>query len=367
MVGKTSLFILAVFIVSCTFAQDCNLVYNFLGQIREQLNNKARLSQFARILDIPASTASDFQKVIYEYYRKNDFLQIKDLAFDRCSSQFDALINNALLAGNVTLYGWYLYPAFPCYDERNTYNWNDTWLSSSNGKSISLAPVSLYILTSIRAALNTTAKGLTYASAFTYNCPLAITQYVAYVKSQMSLSYCSINDAVFQWINKAFNNPMNLQSLAANLGVSTSGYDNFTSIVNSYFTRSPAAAQDFLTNCGPQLNRLVANFLKSSSINVGDSVFLKNASLPAVARTCKTARDMYTFNNNVLSWSNGSYNLGLIMNYVSSFINTPIQSVGTLGSILDSRLQECRNSLPGKTSLVDSLFLFIRKALTGQN
>jgi hypothetical protein len=64
------------------------------------------------------------------------------------------------------------------------------------------------------------------------------------------------------------------------------------------------AAQDFLANCGPQINRLEASFFSSLGINVTNSVFLANASSLVAANTCRTVN--YTFNFNqyhfILEW-----------------------------------------------------------------
>jgi hypothetical protein len=147
------------------------------------------------------------------------------------------------------------------------------------------------------------------------------------------------------------------------------GNESFSNIVNMYLMRFPSNAQDYMLNCGGQLNRLVIEFLKNTGINVANSVFTRNASSPIAMKTCKSANETYTYDTitNVLSWSSGNFDFGQIMGYVKNFLDRPIPSVGKLSSKVGSRLQECGRALPGKMPLVDGLFLYIRKTLTGQN
>ncbi len=97
----SSLLIVVVSIASCTLAQDCSLAYNFFGQIREQINEIKSLTAFAKQIGVSAALTPNFQRVLYDNYRMSGFLQIDDITFGECSSQFDSLIYYGLVLSEI--------------------------------------------------------------------------------------------------------------------------------------------------------------------------------------------------------------------------------------------------------------------------
>jgi hypothetical protein len=378
MIGKTSLLIVVVFIASCTLAQDCSLTQNFIGQLSVRINNNQNNRiQLAKRLNVPSlpTSVNNIQTILYNYYRLKGFIQIDDIAFNQCAPQFDTLIYNSLVSSQIIPNNWmYMPPIFPCTDSRNiTYSWVEPILMASNGRSVNLAPVFSYLTSIIREAINSPAIGLTYASAFNNNCPSMNSNYVSIVKSFLSVSFCTPNDVLFDWILAGLNNMTNVQALAPSLNIYANSYENMTRNNESRLIfEDPIEAQDFMTYCSGQLDRIIFDTIRSSGIvlPLPYSALIINASSAAALRDCTTPSNTFVYNTNtrVLSCSSGSFNFSQIMQSVRTVMNSPIPSVGTLGSLLNARVQFCAaNKLPGKPSLVDALFLAIRRAITGRN
>jgi hypothetical protein len=150
-----------------------------------------------------------FQAILYQYYSQQGLPQANQLAYGGCSYQFTALVNNMLQANQIIMNGQ-IYPvSTSCSDLTVTYNWSDTTqtLSWKTDKlySLSFVPITTYVVSSIKKVLNKTVTGTSYASAFAFNCPSGKSQ-VSFVKIQMSVAYCTMNDHLFRSLNDVLNN-----------------------------------------------------------------------------------------------------------------------------------------------------------------
>jgi hypothetical protein len=318
-----------------------------------------------------SATSWGFQNVLFEYYKQQGLPQINQVVYGGCSSQFSALVNNMLFQTNLLKNGQFYSAPFPCTENSITYYWNTTNQVLSWNRlgpyNFTFAPITSYVMSSLKKVLNKTASTTTYASAFSFNCPTGNNQFVEFIKCQMSSAYCTINDVLFQSINNVLNNQDYFRYLSGVFKIRLSATDNLASLVNKLLKKYPDAAQDFQKNCASQINQLVINFFAGLGVNITNSIYLVGGS-SASANTCQTANNTFTLDlkTNTVTFSSGSFNYGPILQYVTNIMTYQITPYATYSSILSSRLQICAQTLQN-LSLTDMVYVSLKSLLMGQS
>jgi hypothetical protein len=353
--------------------QGCNVSFYFLADLTSQLNNNAALSSLATTLNVSQNWIQlGLEGVLYGYYNQRGLINntANQIAYSGCSQMFDTLINNLFVGNQIHLEGHLVQTPKNCSANGLSFNWDDpsetlSWTANGKNNSIQFAPITKYIVQSVRTALNKTIA-INYLTFFTNQCPFNAWLYAKTVKSALAVSYCTTNDVLFEIVNQSLSEWHGLGNLSRNLSVP---FGDLTTIVANYLGKNNVPAE-FLNSCQPQLIKWVAAFLKSKGVNVDSSSLLSSTASSA----CTSANFTFSFNgvSNVLSWQarpgvilkSGSVDFTQVFGFVSHVLGYPVGAFGTLAKLVNDRLSIC-GSISGGPYLSNAVLYYTKNLLSG--
>jgi hypothetical protein len=360
MIGKVSFVILAVAVASASAdsSWNCTLAFNFLASVSGQLfNNPSVLEPLAAQLNVNQSAARyGIQYILHEYYTQQGVPDAEQVVYGPCSALFEDAIQNALYANGLATSPSYSNTTSCSVDGNEITFDQSTYTLSWNAGSVNLQPAGAVIV----AAMQRELQNPIYQNgdAILGNCPAAEWIAIQFFKSQIGLSYCSLNDWLFQAVDKG----LNMNGL-------------LSASVQAVIQTNPAAGQDFLASCDPQLNRLLGNFMANNAglSNIVGSYYLRGSQVAPSVYPMKCNGSSYTFSledrSLALNWksanASGKLDFTNVLSTVANVMAYPTSGNSTFGSLVNARLGQCIGwSNPW---LGDWLFYTFKLMITGQN
>jgi hypothetical protein len=392
MIGFKIVILIAVSALQASAQPNCQLMFQALGNIDTALSNPANIQPLAQSLNLnPNYGKNGLQWLLYNYYNQqspNAAFKANNVVFTACGKVFNSYVTNAAInaqLGNPQYKT--LNPPTTCFlcqtQTTLTLNPSQNTLSWGSGQ-VSFAAALTTIFSVIRSEISSSAVyngGRAIEGNGTNACGFWATWLQQkYIESQLGLSYCALNDWLFQSVGVALSWPSSLQTLATSLGVGSTvnNESSITSVINSYLNYVPSrasAVQDFLASCDQQVNKKIGGYLIGplGLTGLASSNYLAGWN-QAHSANCSGAYYNFNWVGNALSFTPKAQNSNLtgglidftgILNQVYGVLNAQASPTKTFSQLINERIQNCNYS-PLGAHLANDVFAAFKALVTGQ-